>query len=319
MNTLDTVRQASDQDLSRWTKRLGLLVILVFFAFVAFYAVDRWRPAAPSIIDQQVAALEQGVRDNPNDIVTRGRLADAYVSQHRLEEAVAQYDIIIAAGAELEAAHMGRAAAMLGLERLDEAAADYGAVVEIAAPGEMANVDLTLEAAYYGLGSIALKQGLTSDAIAYLEKALAIKRSDADAEYLLGRALIANGETEKAITILRAAVVFVPVGWSEPYAALAEAYTALGDAAHAAWAEGMASLASGDVTDAETALLALGDGPAALDAAIGLGLLHETRGDNADAVTWYERALAIDPDDNAARLGLNRVGPMATDAAEGPN
>ncbi len=315
MNAIDTFRNASDADLSRWTKRVALIVVLVFFGFIAFYAADRWRPAAPSIVDQQVAALEQAVRDNPNDIVTRGRLADAYVEKHRFEDAVAQYDIIIAAGVELEPAHMGRASAMLGLNRLDEAAADFQAVVDIAAPGEMANVDLTLEAAYYGLGSIALQQARPADAIAFLEKALAIKRSDADAEYLLGRALILNGQIDDAITVLRAAVVFVPVGWSEPYVALAEAYTGAGDAAHAAWASAMASLATGDAAAAEAALLGLRDGPAALDAAIGLGLLHETRGDNADAAEWYEQALVLDPDNNAARLGLNRVGPMATDAA----
>jgi tetratricopeptide (TPR) repeat protein len=182
----------------------------------------------------------------------------------------------------------------------------------------MANVDLTLEAAYYGLGSIALQQSRPADAIAFLEKALAIKRSDADAQYLLGKALLANGETDDAITVLRATVVFVPVGWADPYATLAEAYTAAGDAAEAAWASAMAGLAAGD-TGAEAGLLALTDGPAALDAAIGLGLLYETRGDNADAVTWYERALALDPGNSAARLGMSRVGPVATGAVEGAN
>ena len=105
----------------------------------------------------------------------------------------------------------------MGLGQLDAAAKDYQAVVDIAKGGEMANVDPMLEAAYYSLGSIAMQQGKPADAIASLEKALAIKRSDADALYLIGTAYVATGETDKAETALRAAVAFVPIGWSEPY------------------------------------------------------------------------------------------------------
>ena len=54
-------------------------------------------------------------------------------------------------------------------------------------------------------------------------------------------------------------------------------------------------------------LTALVDGDAALDAAIGLGLLYETKGDTATAATWYRTALATNPDNAAASLGLSRV------------
>ena len=110
----------------------------------------------------------------------------------------------------------------MGLGQLDDAAKDYQAVVDIAKGGEMANVDPMLQASYYSLGSIAMQQARPADAIAHLEKALAIKRSDADALYLIGTAYVATGETDKAETALRAAVAFVPIGWSEPYVALAD-------------------------------------------------------------------------------------------------
>ncbi|NJD26769.1 MAG: tetratricopeptide repeat protein [Chloroflexi bacterium] len=314
MNAIHTVRNASDADLTRWTKRVALLVVLAFLAFAAFYAADRWRPPAPAIVDQQIAGLEQAVRDNPNDIAVRGQLADAYAAKGRYVEAIAQYDVIIAAGVSLEPAHLGRGRALQELGRLDEAAQAFEAVVAVAKDGEMAHVDLGLQAAYYGLGSIAMQQDRPQDAIGHFEKALAISRSDADSLYLLGTAFIATGAPSKAITVLRASVTFVPVGWSEPYVALAEAYEATGEAALGAWATAMAQLMSGDSAAAEPALLALVEGDAALDAAIGLGLLYETGGDNARAAEWYGRALEIDPASSAAGLGLGRVGPTPTDA-----
>jgi tetratricopeptide (TPR) repeat protein len=173
----------------------------------------------------------------------------------------------------------------------------------------MAIVDTNLEAAYYGLGSIAMKQSRAADAIPFLEKALAIARSDADALYLIGTAFAATGQTDKAVTVLRAAIVFVPIGWSEPYVSLGDAYTKSGQTVLAAWAKAMADLTSGKLDLAEPALKALVGGEAAVDAAVGLGLLYETRGDNAAASSWYANALALEPDNNAARLGLGRIGP----------
>jgi Flp pilus assembly protein TadD len=70
----------------------------------------------------------------------------------------------------------------------------------------------------------------------------------------------------------------------------------------------MADLAAGAPELAEPRLLAIVDGEAALDAAIGLGLLYETRGDSAAAASWYGKALATSPDNAPARMGLGRVG-----------
>ena len=114
--------------------------------------------------------------------------------------------------------------------------------MEIAKGGEMANVDPMLNAAYYGLGAIALEQDKPAEAIRFLTAAVAIKRSDADALNLLGTAYVRNGEPAKAIEPLRSAIAFVPIGWSEPYLTLAQAYGDTGDAARAAWAAAMADL-----------------------------------------------------------------------------
>ena len=309
MFRVTSLTKMDDRQLNRWIKRVLLLLVLGTIAFVAFYGLDRWRPATTPIVDQRLAALEQAVRDKPDDVASRGQLADTYVAKGRFDDALVQYNAIVETGKADELAKYGRAGAYMGLDKLDNAAKDYQAVVDIAKGGEMANVDPMLEASYYSLGSIAMKQAKAADAIPFLEKALAIKRSDADALYLIGTAYVATGETDKAETALRAAVAFVPIGWSEPYMALAEGFTKAGKTAMAEWAGAMADLAAGKPALAEPRLLAIVGSDASVDVAIGLGLLYEAKGDTATAAGWYGKALAKSPDNAAARLGMGRVGP----------
>jgi len=89
----------------------------------------------------------------------------------------------------------------------------------LAGDAEMANVDPMLQTAHYELGAIALEQDRADEAIDQLLKALAIKRTDADAMNLLGAAYVKAGTPEKAVEPLRRAILFVPIGWGErqPY------------------------------------------------------------------------------------------------------
>jgi len=304
-------------ELDRLIKRIGAILLVGVVVFTAFYLFDRWRPPTPTIVDQTITRLEAAVRADPSDIVARGQLADAYVAAARYVDAIAQYDAVLATGKADELAHFGRANANQALAnldpakpdaaRLDAAAADFQAVVDIAKGGEMAHVDPMLNAAYYGLGAIALEQGKPAEAIKNLSAAIAIKRSDADALNLLGAAFIQNGEPAKAIEPLRSAIAFVPIGWSEPYTSLAKAYGDTGDATRAAWATAMADLSEKRYEAAEAGLKAILDGPAALEATIGLALVNEMRGDAPAAAEFYTQALALDPGNAEAELGLKRV------------
>jgi tetratricopeptide (TPR) repeat protein len=191
-------------------------------------------------------------------------------------------------------------------------------VVDIAKTGEMANVDPGLEAAYYGLGSIALAQNRPKDAIEPLTNAVAIVRTDADALYSLGTAYLLTDDADKAIDLLRRAIALVPAGWAEPYQRLSEAYDKQGNAAYATWAKAMAALTTGDLATAETSLKSITTGPAAVDALIGLAVLEETRGDSAAAASWYGQALDKDPQNVVAQLGLARVRAIAAPPSNHP-
>jgi tetratricopeptide (TPR) repeat protein len=305
----------SDRQLDRWIKRVLVLALIALVAFVGFYVFDRYRDPGPTMVDRNILALEEAVRADPADITSRGQLADLYTGAGRYEEAIVQYDAILESGRDVELAHFGRAKAYEGLGELDAAATDFQAVVDIAKDGEMAHVDPILNAAYFGLGSIALEQARPQDAVTHLTAAVSIKRADADSWNLLGTALVEVGQPEQAVAALQQAVAFVPLGWVEPYVTMAEAYTALGQPARAEWANAMADLSAGKPDEARTRLLAITEGETALDAAIGLALIAETEGDGPTATEWYTKALAIDPENAAARLGLGRVsGPAASTA-----
>jgi tetratricopeptide (TPR) repeat protein len=307
MTRVTSLTNMPEAELNRWIRRIALLFVVVLIAFVAFYVFDRFRAPAAPILDRELAALEDAIRTDPNDLSSRGRLADLYLAAYRYDDAIAQYTEIIGTGKQDEAGYVSRGRAYEMKGDLDAAAADYTKVVEIASPNEMANVDPMLQTSYYGLGAIALQQERPEEAVDYLLKALAIKRTDADAMNLLGAAYVQVGTPEKAIEPLRKAVMFVPVGWPDPYQTLGAAYTATGDTDLAEWANAMVAGQTGDVSGAISRLEAIADGDAALDARIGLGLLAESQGDDITATTWYRKALELDPENTSAQLGLSRV------------
>ena len=334
MSRVTSLTNMPEAQLNRWIKRVGLLLLVGVVAFVAFYAVDRFRAPAPSIVDREMAAVEEAVRNDPADIASRGRLGDLYYTAGRYDDAIAQYSEIIKTGERDEAAYVSRGLTLQKTGDVDAAAADFAKVVEIARDTEQANVDPMLQTAYYGLGEIALQQDRADDAIENLLRALAIKRTDADAMNLLGAAYVKAGQPEEAFEPLRKAILFVPTGWPDPYLSLADAYTATGDTAEAEWADAMAAAmavfaagGSSAPADSVTRLEAIADGDAGIDARIGLGLLAEAGGDPTTAAVWYGKALELDAESQAAQLGLSRVSDgtqghpdvMPSPSAEGTN
>ncbi|MEI7743792.1 MAG: tetratricopeptide repeat protein [Chloroflexota bacterium] len=307
MFRVTSLTEMPEKQLNRLIRRIALLFVIVLIAFVAFYVIDRWRAPVAPMVDREIATLEDAVRASPADFASRGKLADAYFAKGRFDDAVTQYTALIDSKQNVELASLRRGDAYRELKKWPEATTDYNRVIEIGLTGEMANVDPSLEAAYYGLGMIALTQQKPADAIEPLVKATAINHTDADALSALGLAYVLSGKAQDALTPLRSAIALVPIGWADPYTNLAAAYTSLGQKDMAAWATAMAQLASGDAAGAETALKTLLAGDARMEATVGLGLASELKGDTVAAADWYKQALAIDPTNTPAQLGLQRV------------
>jgi tetratricopeptide (TPR) repeat protein len=308
-----------EAQLNRWIKRIGLLLLVGIVAFVAFYAVDRFRASPAPIVDQELAKLETLVRQDPADAISRGQLADLYYAKARFTDAITQYSLLIDAGKSVELASLGRGKAYQRTEQYDLAIPDFQKVIEIGLTSEMAGSDPILAAGYYGLGTTYLAQGKPKEAIEPLASALSIQRTDGDVLYALATAYVDAGQPQDAIKPLNLAIALVPSGWAEPYAMLQSVYTADGDTARAEWAGAMAAFATGDAAGAEQRLEAIADGEARLEAAVGLAVINEATGDTGAAAEWYRKALAIDPNNMSAQLGLGRTSMPATSPATSPS
>lgn len=303
-----SVGSVSDRTLNRAIVGLLIALAIAIPAVAAMYYFDRHVDSGPGIAERTIAAAEAAVRADPNKLSARLALASAYAADGRQSDAIAQYDQVLGADATNRAALIGRADAHMALNELDAAATDYQAFVDVASGEDAANVDLQLESAYFGLGSIALQQDRPRDAATFLADALAINRTDADALNLMGTALIQIGDFTNAVSALRDAVALVPTGWCDPYVQLGQAYSALDDAAGITYASGMTAFCEGRSDEAVEQLTSLAGGPYAEDALIGRGLIAESLGQSDTAAGLYLQVYDQDPTNFQAVNGLNRLG-----------
>jgi tetratricopeptide (TPR) repeat protein len=293
----------------------SILVLVLGIPLVGvIYFMDRHVDPGPNLVQRQIIAGEEAVRKNPNQVGARTQLALAYSTVGRYSDAIVQFTEILKVEPDNRAALLGRGWAYIQAGDFDAAAKDCQAIVDAAKGGEMANVDPQLEAAYYSLGVIALKQSRPTDAVTSLTKAIGIDRTDADALGALGTAFLATGDAKSAVVVLRRAIALVPTGWTDPYAELSKAYTALNDAAGTQYADAMVAFTQKHPDVATAGLKSLTSGPYAIDALIGLGLIAEEEADLGSATAYYSQVLAKEPQNFAAITGLNRLGatPLAS-------
>lgn len=307
LNTRRRLGTPSDRTTNRLIKLFAIVLVAGIPAFAAFYYFDRHVDVGPTQIQRTVSAAEAAVRSAPNNLGSRLDLAAAYVTASRFNDALAQLNEVLKAEPTNRAALMGRGGAYLSLGKLTESAADYQAVIDMSKNGEMAASDPQLELALYSLGQIRLKEGKAADAVPLLNQAVNIDGGDADALFALGTALVKTGDPTTGVLALRRSTAFVPTGWCEPYVELQAAYEALGKVDGATYAAGMVAFCQGLPDAGMAKLKPLTGGPFALDALVGLGLIAEQQRDPADATSYYEQALTLDPKNFLAITGLNRL------------
>ena len=293
--------QTLDRLIRTGLKAVAAGVVLV----VGVYFLDR--PAsAPSLVDRQIAVGEHAVRSHPANVGLRLQLAEVYRAANRPAGALEQYNAVLKVEPS-QVALLGRSEVLTEQGNLTAARQSFEQAIAKAG-GQYALVNPQLEGAYYGLGSVLLKQHHAKEAMVQEQKALKIEPTDADALYVLGTAAIETGAYGRAVKALRQAVLFVPSGWCEPYKQLANAYRAQRRQPQQEYAGAMVELCEKKPADASQRLQRLTTGPVAVDAMLGLGMAAEAESQRASAVHWYRKVLTVDPGNFNARGGLTRLG-----------
>lgn len=288
------------------------LLVLGLLAFGVLYARDQFVPRAPSISEQGIAQAEAAVREAPNNVPARLTLGTLYAEAQRYGDAVAQFDEILKVDPVNQDAMMGKGYTLTAQGNLEGAAAEYNKVVTMSRSGEFAGADKRLQAAYYYLGAIGVKQGQPAKAVQSLSKALALSPTDSDALYQYGLAQAQLGKHKDAIAYFSKSLTFVPTGWCDPYPQLAASYTALSKPESATYAGAMGEFCTGKADAAKQQLTGLTSGPAAVDAMLGLGLIAQVQNDTDAALGWYRKVLQADPKNATAKAYLEALGSGST-------
>lgn len=298
----------SDRALNRTIRAVVLTLVLGIPLFAVLYLLDQGVDPGPSLAERQVQSAEQRVRESPDNIGLRVQLAQAYRQANRLDDALEQYDEVLKVDGNHRVAIMGRAGTLMAKGDLKAAAEAYRKITSATATGEFARMDPQLQEAHYFLATIAVSEGALADAATELQAALRIDSADADAWYLLGTVRLEQGTPDQAVPAFRRALSFVPTGWCEPYEQLEAAFRALGQPAEVEYAGAMVAFCRQQPDEATRRLMALTDGPAAVDALLGLGMVAETTAGREEAINWYEKALAVDARNAGALSALARLG-----------
>lgn len=288
--------------------RVGLKALAVGVVAVAVvYYLDH-RNTTPTLVERQIAATEAAVRAQPEATGLRLRLADMYRAAKRPDDALAQYDAVLGVEKGQSSALLGRGEIFAEGGELSKARESFEEIIGKTKGEQFAGVNPELEAAYYSLGSVMLKQHQAKGAMRAAKKAVKIEPTDADALYLLGTAALKAGDYGPAVKELRQTVLFVPTEWCDPYQQLAKAYKAQHRKPQAEYAGAMVELCEKNPAGATERLEPLTKGPVAIDAMVGLGMAAEAQSQRENAKRWYRKAVARDPENFNARGGLARLG-----------
>lgn len=307
MHIARTIKTPDDKTLNRLIIGSVLVLLIGVPLLTVVYLSDRWVDPGPTMVERRIQELETAVRQTPNNVGIRLRLVGAYTAAGRDSDALVQLNEVIKVQPGSKTALLARGDIYHRQGNLDAAARDYQAIADLTKGAEFAPEDTELEAAYTGLGQIALERSKPADAIGPLQSALLIDTANADTLNLLGSAYLGTGSADKAVEVLRKAVAFVPTNWCDPYQSLNQAYTKLGNAPEATWAAAMVAFCQRQPDAAKQQLQALLNGPAATDAYLGLGMIAESQSDPAAAADAYRKVLARDPSNFNAQTGLSRV------------
>ncbi len=289
-----------------WLALAALIVVVVSFA--GYYIWDRYIHAGEkSPTELNIEYLEESVHQDPRDPDVRLLLAESYLRSGRYAAALEQAEQVSSLYPDNPSALLIAGICHVRMDQPQAALHPLLSFVEMRQDQPMAHSDIILETAYYYLGESYLALERPAEAIPYLEAALLIRPTDADALYQAGLAYQAAAQPQTALERYHAAVRLVP-DFVEAYQGMAGIYAELDQPDHENYALGMVALSRQDYRESarylEKAVDAL---PDFAPAHLGVGLAYERLGEFEDALPPIRRALELNPHDFVAQQAIGRI------------
>ena len=301
-------------------QRIGLvLAMAVAAAIFGPLRLDCQEVSPQALYDQAGKAFDAGntalaiklyeelLRKAPDSIEARTNLGVALAHEGRYDEAVQQYRQVLSRDPRNEAAMLNLALAYYKQADFSKARHTFDALHRLRPVNQQA---------FYLLADCDLRLGNFREVIALVQPAYDAQPDDAALEYILGTALIQDGQTQKGAAVIdrmmrsgNSAVASVLIGASQYAAGDYKASAAtlrkaldLNPELPGAWTiYGRALLSSGENEAAKAAFRrALQADPNDFDAGLHLGGVLRHDGDTESAGPYLKHALMLRPDSPAA-------------------
>lgn len=186
-------------------------VVILLGAYLAFSLVTHDLGVKQSTpVSREIVELSDLVKKQPNNVVARLQLAQAYSMAGREDEAIAQYREVLGADKENITALSGLGFIAAKRTQWKTAEGYFRRAVDILEVSANADKSAALETAYFYLGDIMLEQKRYADAIPYYRAALRIKRGSSDTHYHLAIAYRETDSPAKYREELEIALAFDP-------------------------------------------------------------------------------------------------------------
>ncbi len=286
---------------------LTVLLGIALVSFAVYYYQDRYTTSQPTTQQVNLSDAERAVRADPQNMDKRLRLAETYMIYRRFADAVTEAMQVQQVDPKNVGADFVLGVAYANSGKPQQAIEPLQKFVDSRKDEEMPALDTQLQAALYYLGDSHLQLGQPEQAIAPLEKTVSDVGTDADSIYKLGLAYAGVKRYDDALRAFYAATAFVP-NYLEVYQAMAKVYEAQNKTTEASYAQAMVAYSKKDY-DTAAALLAKVDQaePSFAPGFTGMGLTCEAQGNMECALSSYQVAAKLDPNDLTASQGIQRV------------
>ncbi|MDF1542761.1 MAG: tetratricopeptide repeat protein [Anaerosomatales bacterium] len=337
---VDTAATLGREPIDRALAVIGAVLLFAVLGAGAFlaYSVMEGRAIEQGATPRArlISELHDKIEASPNDPSLRIGLGEAYAAAGEYEDALRELSIALELNPDHSGAHL--VLGLIGLMQKDYETADtyFLKVIDLTEGTEFQDLVLNRRYAFYYLGESALDTSRYEEAIGYYKAAIRMNKGSADAYMGLGLAFKGIGDHVAALEQFEIALAFDPK-YAQAHYEMGQVYMAQDDRINAAVhfaeaamlapdnelpAEALASLGTVEEWEATAReALAAGDTDTALEAVLitralvqddpAYIVLHgevlEAMGDTDAAMDVYAEALAVAPQDAAARAAVARL------------